>query len=192
MSRKFPLQVTKNTLVDYPRLQILADKIEATKHLGGDAAEVGVYKGGTAYLLANHKGLLQDLFLFDTFNGMPPVKDIDRHLEGDFNDTSVEMVSQLLSQMTNVHIYKGIFPRQNSEYVDFRQFSFVHLDVDIYDSVTECLAFFTPRMVKGGVILLDDYLEPNCPGAKLATDEFCAVNGLTVTPTTQSQAIIQF
>jgi O-methyltransferase len=187
-------QTTDNTLVDYPRLDKLIEFFSQTQDLPGDFAEVGVYKGGTAYLLAQmatqcHKRL----FLFDTFHGMPPVDaSKDLHHEGDFNDTSLKHVANLLEPFINVAMYQGIFPKYNLEYVEFRKFSLVHLDVDIYPSVKECLEFFAPRMTPGGIIVLDDYLEPNCPGAKLAADDFVEKNGYTVVPTVQSQAIIRF
>ncbi len=179
--------VAANTLVDYPRLEMIKKYLSQTEHLQGDIAEVGVYKGGTARLICMYS--YKAVFLFDTFDGMPDVTAVDLHRKGDFADTSIKHVAGLVTPAAS--LYKGIFPRQNAEYVEFRKFEFVHLDVDIYDSVKECLEFFVPRMVKGGVILLDDYLEPNCPGAKLATDEFCAKHNLIVTPTVQSQAVIQ-
>lgn len=180
--------IRPNTLVDKPRLDFIVHYILETRNLEGDVAEVGVYKGGTARLITQYTG--KKIFLFDTFEGMPIVSKVDLHKKGDFADTSVKHVASILVG-NNHSIYKGTFPGQNAEYVEFRKFSLVHLDVDIYDSIKECLEFFVPRMVKGGVILLDDYLEPNCPGAKLAADEFCAKNNLIVTPTVQSQAVIQ-
>ncbi len=188
--RQYSEQITKNTLVDYPRLGKIVDFVVLTANLPGDIAEVGVYKGGTAKLLT----LLttKRIYLFDTFIGMPPVKPIDLHREGDFSDTSLKSVDELLYPASNYRLLKGIFPRVNSEYVEYRTFSFVHLDVDIYDSVAECLEFFIPRMDKGGIIALDDYLEPNCPGAKLAADAIAITHGLKIEPTVQSQAIIRF
>ncbi len=184
--------ITKNTLVDYPRLDKIVEFLAATKDIPGVVAEVGVYKGGTAYLICEntpHKRI----FLFDTFNGMPAVRsEIDLHHEGDFADTSLEAVDTLLSRFTNYSLRKGIFPMVNSEYIENLNVSFVHIDVDIYDSVRECLEFFTPRMSPGGIIVLDDYLAPTCPGAKQAADEFAALNALVIEPTVQSQAIIRF
>lgn len=179
-----------NTLVDMPRLEEIVIALMKTSVLRGDVAEVGVYKGGTARWICEHSR--KHVLLFDTFTGMPEVKPVDIHKKGDFSDTSLSHVANLLNGLSNYSLYRGIFPRVNSEYADFRSFSFVHLDVDIYDSVKECLEFFSPRMTPGGIILLDDYNEPDCPGAKLATDEFVAANNLTVVPTVQSQASIQY
>jgi len=183
--------ITKNTLVDYPRLEVIKEQLDKTRTLAGDVVEVGVYKGGTAVLITQNS--FKHVYLFDTFNGMPPVNKFDLHKEGDFSDTSLRAVTSLLDLVgNNYSVYKGIFPTSNSEYVEFRRFSFVHLDVDIYSSIKECLTFFHTRMVPGGVILLDDYLEPHCPGAKLAADEFYSNKSQKVTPTVQSQAIIQY
>jgi hypothetical protein len=37
-----------------------------------------------------------------------------------------------------------------------------------------CLEFFYPRMVKGGIILLDEYRDSAWPGCTQAVDEFIA------------------
>lgn len=192
----FPFQVTLNTLVDFPRLKKLKELLIQTEQLPGTIVEVGVYKGGTAYLIVSNTK--KPVYLFDTFEGMPPVKEgVDLHHKGDFADTSYEAINVLLKGFPNVVCFKGRFPSDfiNPAHVynvfpDSVKFSFVHLDVDIYDSVKDCLAYFYPRMVPGGVIVLDDYLEQNCPGAKLAADEYMAAHPEPIVPTCQSQAII--
>lgn len=184
-------QITSNTLVDYPRLYNLVDYCKETQFIPGSIAEIGVYKGGTARLLCEYTQ--KHVYLFDTFTGLPQVdKSVDLHNTGDFSDTSALHVSEVLEPYTNYSMYKGIFPKQNSEIVKDLGFSLVHLDVDIYDSVKQCLEFFTPRMTKGGIIVLDDYNAPTCPGAKVAADEYAKLNGLIIEPTVQSQAIIRF
>ncbi len=35
-------------------------------------------------------------------------------------------------------------------------------------------AFFYPRMIHGGALVFDDYESDNCPGVRLAIDEFLA------------------
>ena len=52
----------------------------------------------------------------------------------------------------------------------------VHLDADLYESTKDCLAYFAPRIPPGGVIVLDDYDAPNCPGVRLAAEEFLAAD----------------
>lgn len=182
--------VRSNTLVDRPRLDKILEVLELTATLAGEVAEVGVYKGGTAKLICDNTS--KRVLLFDTFEGMPKVNPmLDIHKQGDFADTSMDHVTKVLGISNNYALYKGVFPRENWEYAAHLRFSFVHLDVDIYDSVKECLEFFYPKMSSGGIILLDDYNEPNCPGAKLAADEFVRLHHIGVVPTVQSQALIQ-
>jgi O-methyltransferase len=53
-------------------------------------------------------------------------------------------------------------------------FAFVHVDLDIYRSITDCCAFVYPRMTAGAVMVFDDYGFPGCPGARAAVDKFFA------------------
>lgn len=175
--------------MNYPRMRKIAEFLAKTNGLSGIVAEVGVYKGGTAKLICSLTP--KRVLLFDTFEGLPEVSGNDEHLKGKFSDTSVSEVSEFLKGFSNFAIYKGVFPDQNSEYASWERFSFVHLDVDIYPSVRDCLGFFYPRMVKGGIIVLDDHGATDCPGAKLAADEFAHRHNLTIEPTVECQAIIR-
>src|SRR5262249_30195318 len=88
-----------HTLVDQARCYILHRLAIQTSTLPGDMAEVGVYKGGTAKLLALtiEPTSSKTLHLFDTFSGMPPTDALtDHHHEGDLGDTSLEAVQKNL------------------------------------------------------------------------------------------------
>jgi len=147
--------------------------LDATRRCSGDSAECGVYKGGTAKMLAE---LVSDrpLYLFDTFSGMPetdPTRDL--HRAGDFGDTSIEAVKAYLAEYENVRIVPGLIP-STLEAVRDREFSFVHIDLDVYSAIMAACQFFYPRMQAGGVMLFDDYGYSSCPGARTAVDEFFA------------------
>ena len=159
------------TLVDLLRCHILYQAGIASQGVPGHAAEVGVYKGGTAYILARTLGN-RTLHLFDTFTGMPeadPSKDL--HRKGDFADTTVEAVQGLLREFGDrIQIHKGFFPDTAGDI--HGSWSFVHVDADIYKSVLDCAAFFWPKLPVGGIMVFDDYGFPSCPGAKKAVDEY--------------------
>ena len=163
-----------NSLITPNKLKYLVRLLESTLELNGDCAEVGVYKGGSAKALALAINGRKNFYLFDTFCGMPDNIDArdNRHKAGDFNNTSFEEVSGVLSGFPFVSIYKGMFPLENSEYVEDKLFSFVHLDVDIYNSYKDCLEFFYPKMVSGGIMAFDDYGHPSCKGATEAVNDF--------------------
>lgn len=146
---------------------------ELANYLDGNMAEVGVYQGGSAEVIANNKHESKKLFLFDTFIGMPKSSQHDNiHKEGDFNQTSYNQICSNFKNYKNVFVYQGIFPKQNADKVQDEKFNLVHLDVDIYQSYKDCLEFFYPKLVDGGFLILDDYGETACLGAKLAIDKF--------------------
>jgi O-methyltransferase len=145
--------------------------LDSTRRCSGELAECGVYKGGTAKILAE---LAPDrpVNLFDTFCGMPETDpDRDLHKAGDFADTTLESVRAYLAGHANVKCVAGMIPRSLDAVRD-RKFSFVHIDLDIYSSIKAACEFFYPRMERGGILLFDDYGYPSCPGARVAVDEF--------------------
>lgn len=83
----------------------------------------------------------------------------------------MEEVSSFLSECKNVKLIKGIFPGSAAHLKD-TEFAFVHIDTDFYLSVKACLEWFWPRLLPGGIIVLDDYLWSNCPGVQQALNEF--------------------
>lgn len=145
--------------------------VKRTEKLEGDIAEVGVYRGGSAAIMAHFKGNRQ-LHLFDTFEGLPDVnKEKDILEKGSMNVTSEDMVKGLLKGYNGWQTYKGIFPGTSGP-VENRTFSFVHLDTDLYDGTLQSLGFFYNRMQKGGVIMTHDYSDLLTPGVKEAFDLF--------------------
>jgi len=162
------------TLVDHARCYVLHQFAKQASALPGDLAEVGVYKGGTAKLLALTTALRakKTVHLFDTFAGMPPADAaVDCHHEGDLGDTSLSAVQRHLRDCDNVRFYPGFFPDTAGPIENLR-FCLVHVDADIYQSVKDSCTFFYPRMESGGIMVFDDYGFPSCPGARKAVDEF--------------------
>ncbi len=151
------------TLVNY---EVIARMVAvASEAPAGCFVEVGVYKGGTAWFLSRLAKLQgRELYLYDTFTGIPYSGKNDPHKVGDFSDTSIEEVSK---HVPDAHIIQGIFP---STAVDMGAVGFVHLDVDQEQSYTDALEYLLPLMSPGGVIWCDD---ADClPGASDAVCEF--------------------
>lgn len=138
---------------------------EARKLPAGCLVEVGVYKGGSAWHLAKvAREQDRDLHLFDTFAGIPCKKDIDTHVIGDFGDTDLETVR---AQLPDAIFHVGNFPETLPD--DLRDIAFVHADCDQYESVKAVCEHLYPRLIKGGIIVFDDYYA--LAGAKAAIDE---------------------
>jgi O-methyltransferase len=166
------------TLVSPDRCYLLYSLALQALNLHGEFWECGVYKGGTALLLASLIAEKADparrptLRLFDTFEGMPqtdPEKDC--HRRGDFADTSVEAVTHHVGYQEFVSFHKGFIPG-TFEGLEERVIAFAHVDVDIYNSIADSCQFIYPRTLPGGFVIFDDYGFPTCPGAREAVDDF--------------------
>ncbi len=153
--------------------------------LPGAVAEIGSYRGGSAYFLAlsfrEILGREVTMEVIDTFEGHPPDKlsdrDAARHTEHPlFTDTSYELVADYLSAFERLTVHKGEFSRVAPDLPD-QSYRLVHVDVDLYEPALECLRYFAARLEPGGVIVLDDYGSPSCPGIERAAGEFLAATG---------------
>ncbi|MGH7775149.1 MAG: TylF/MycF/NovP-related O-methyltransferase [Candidatus Binatia bacterium] len=169
--------VAPYTIVSPDRCYMLVSLARYAVHLKGDFAECGVYKGGTALLLARVlKGRKKMLYLFDSFRGLPKVnREKDPWFqEGWFSQDSVASVKQVLSDFLNItDIREGWIPGTFAG-LENRFYAFVHLDVDLYRSTLDCCEYFYPRLVSGGVLLFDEYGFAAARGEKDAVDEFFA------------------
>lgn len=176
-------------------LYLLVGWLNYAMGLPGNLAEFGVYKGGSAIVLAkklNQEAPDKILHLFDTFQGMPetdPSRD-NYYQKGDFDDTSLEQVYHFLKEVeSNVKFHAGIFQDTVHAVAD-EKFCWVHIDADIYSSVKFATEFMYPRLVSGGVIIYDDYGWKDCAGAKLAVDEFYADKPEVPVYLTTSQCVV--
>jgi hypothetical protein len=142
----------------------------ATDKIEGEIAEVGVYRGGSARLICEVRGA-RTLYLFDTFEGLPVTNHLDSLFGAGQYAASFEAVQTYLSKFPNIHIYKGLFPATSDPVAD-KRFSFVHLDVDLYQPTRDALDFFYPRLNAGGMFLIHDYLWAE--GVRRAVQEFFA------------------
>jgi O-methyltransferase len=160
------------TLVSPDRCYVLASLARQASQLEGEVWECGVYRGGTASLLA------EQLFaagirirLFDTFEGMPETDaSRDLHKAGDFSDTSLESVQSRV-RGDFVEFHKGTIPATFSG-LESSRIAFAHVDLDIYSAIMAACEFIFPRLCVGGFMVFDDYGFPTCPGARSAVDEF--------------------
>jgi O-methyltransferase len=183
-----------NTVVSRESCYVLYQLALQSLGVKGDFWECGVYKGGTARMLAeilfrNHD-TKKRLCLFDTFEGMPDADpDKDFHKQGDFADTSLAAVKRLVGHEDLVSYYAGVIPDSFSA-LESSQIALAHIDVDIYKSVLDCCKFIFPRLSPGGFMVFDDYGLPSCPGARAAVDEYFLGTGLQPLVLATGQAVV--
>jgi O-methyltransferase len=173
--------IRRNTLVGPERIQTLsrlAQRIE-DEQIPGDIVECGVYKGGTAAILARlatHSRLPRTVWLFDSFQGMPPTTAIDgpyaRKWVGKLT-SSPRHVQRLLrrvgADISRVRIVPGLFEDTFPAF-QIPQIALLNIDADWYESVKLCFEKFYDAVVPGGFVSIDDY--GAWPGCRIAVDEF--------------------
>jgi predicted O-methyltransferase YrrM len=165
---------------------LLHTAVRATAKVPGDVAEVGVYRGQSALILSRAKGP-RTLHLFDTFEGLPVPGHLDTAFHAGDYACSVEEVRRFLKDEAGVEYHPGFFP-DSAAAVRNRTFSFVHLDVDLYDSTRAALEFFYPRLCPGGILVSHDYVA--AAGVRQAFDEFFANRPEPVVELTGNQCLV--
>jgi hypothetical protein len=144
--------------------------------VAGDVAELGVYKGNTAFLLADYAiRASRTAYLLDTFDGFAAtdLTGLDASKPVEFTDTSIEAVKTVVGDK-NVQFVAGHFPSTASQIPDGARFSLVHIDCDLYAPFKAGLEFFYPRLVRGGFLIMHDYASLHWDGVERAVDDFFA------------------
>ncbi|WP_083517816.1 TylF/MycF/NovP-related O-methyltransferase [Desulfomicrobium orale] len=157
------------------RRWMLSQLVRLTDSVHGDTVECGVYRGLGTYIICKINSsctLKRTHHVFDSFSGVSCPADVDgKHwAKGDLSYEE-DLVRKNLADFSNIIFYKGWIPDKFQKISD-RKFSFVHIDVDLFQPTKESLEFFYPRLNEGGIILCDDYGFTTCPGATKACDDF--------------------
>jgi len=192
--QKVMAAVRGRTMVDEYRCYELFDLGRQLRSLRGDVLEVGVWRGGTAAILATSQmvGVHDRLWLADTFHGVVQAGDRDtNYVGGEHSDTSRQQVEALLADLNvaNYGILEGQFPADSSRAIKDMQFKFCHIDTDTYQSAKDSFDFVWPRMVKGGWVVFDDYGFWGCEGVTEVVNEIKG-NGIVVIHNLNGHALI--
>jgi hypothetical protein len=157
------------------RKWMLRELLKVARTLAGDTAECGTWRGGSSWLICKEiQGSGKEHHAFDSFQGLsaPEPRDGTHFKAGELAVPEEEFRARL-KEFDQLRVHAGWIPTRFSD-VQGRTFSFVHVDVDLYQPTRDSIEFFYPRLVRGGVLLLDDYGFEICPGARQAADEFFA------------------
>jgi O-methyltransferase len=193
------------------RFYALTRALEATAHLGGWVAECGCWKGLSAYLICEYLRRQEPgytgagMVIVDSFEGLsdPGEHDvIDRDLSAKgvprrgrpFKPprayaASMEHVRHVLQAYPAAELVPGWIPGV-LDVLPARDYRFVHIDLDLYEPIIGALRYFYPRVIRGGVLVCDDYGSLFFPGAQKAVDRFCAEVGATLLHSAPGEAMI--
>jgi len=139
----------------------------------GLALEFGVATGTTLNVIARSRGR-RKVFGFDSFDGLP------EHWRWGFEQGIFASDKAPVVQGATIveGLFQDVLPGFLAEHAG--QAAVVHIDSDLYSSAIYVLQQLRPRMVKGSIIVFDEYY--NYPGWRehehRAWEEFVADSGL--------------
>lgn len=157
-------------------------------NLPGAIVECGVFKGASLCRFSMFRDLFGNSFSkkiigFDVFGKFPSTKyklDIKhrkRFIETSGNEgiSKQQMIQVLKNKKTdsNIELIKGDITKTVPQYLKLHpelKISLLNLDTDIYEPSVTILDNFYPRIVKGGILILDDY--GTFPGETKAVDDY--------------------
>lgn len=177
--------------------------------LEGRRAECGVFLGTSSLLMCRaartrdpgHTGA--GMHLVDSFEGLSASVDTDRYsvprpdgrlaerrnVEPGMFNAGAEQARMSMKEFPDVSFHRGWIPAVFAELPESR-WSFVHIDVDLYEPTYACLDYFVPRLTDGGVIICDDYGAPLFPGASRAWNRYCGERGVPFVVHDTGQAVL--
>jgi len=197
-------KVKPYTMTSAERIFSLCDAVTYihNQDINGDVVECGVWKGGSMMAIAGTLASLGDtsrnLYLFDTFEGMTPPSNNDVDINGTSamellsksektEDTSVwccaglDVVKQGLGMVNypkdKIHYVQGMVEETIPEHAP-EKIALLRLDTDWYESTKHEMEHLFPRLVKGGILIIDDY--GHWQGARKAVDEYLAHNQVRI------------
>lgn len=162
--------------------------------LPGHIVELGVLKGASLIRLATFRNILESelsrkVIGFDVFGKFPKQEDAhDKKFAEWFEGIAgegigkEELESVFQSKgISNIEFVSGDILETVPEYVGSHpelKIAFLHIDVDVYRPTQIALEFLYDRVVRGGVIVFDDY--GTVSGETKAVDEFMQQKDVTI------------
>lgn len=193
MNTFIDLVLTNNfTMVSKNRLVNLYNQCQKFKDTNYSFVECGVANGGCLALMKYCSNNNNKIFGLDSFDVMPDIgpNDLDNHNKGNPKDwvgknlttgiSGIKLTFKKLNvNMDNVKLIEGYFENtlNNEDNIDkIGDIAILRLDADWYEPTKICLEKLYNKVIKGGVIIIDDY--GHWAGAKNATDEFRKLNNI--------------
>jgi hypothetical protein len=166
--------------VEYGQSVIPQNRVELLKRrcrrqldcMPGDVLEVGVYRGGTLFVLAEEARRAGGgrVIGIDTFKGHPYTDGHPVHPSGKYSDVSRAQLEKLIAERgfaDIIQLHTGLVEDVLGS-IDVSRVSFAHIDCDLEQPIEFCAKHLAHRLPIGASIYFDDYLHEHCPGATAA------------------------
>jgi len=155
------------------------------KDIEGCIVECGTWRGGMIAGIADVLGSRRSYYLCDSFEGLPPAKEVDGAAaqlwqadiasQGYHNNCTASeeeaRAAMAMSSAKDYQLVKGWFD-QTLPKLPKQPIALLRMDADWYDSTKCILDNLADRVVRGGLIVIDDYY--TWEGCTLAVNEFAA------------------
>ena len=174
----------KDLQISNRETDIILQELAKTAELSGDVVEFGCYAGDTSVILAEAMKNTPEkwLYLYDSFEGLPEKTAEDQSAAGwrfkagelKVSPEAVAHKFKKLGLPDPVIIKKWFNELDDPDLPD--QISFALLDGDFYQSIKTSFEKVTPRLERGGIIVVHDYRNAELPGAARAVNEFMDVH----------------
>lgn len=169
------------------RIHVLCWAASHAKHLPGDFVDCGVNTGIYARAVMHYidfAKLHKRYFLLDTFSGLDPRYSTaaERRKSAPLGyEKRVHLYEEVKKTFAkfNVRIIKGSIPETLNR-VKTKKVCYLSIDMNCVQPEVAALEFFWDRLVKGGVVILDDYGFPGYHKQKQAHDAFAKSKGVKI------------
>ena len=179
------------------RVYVACWAADYAKKLEGDFVECGVHTGIISKSIVhyiNFKNLDKKFYLLDTFSGLDPKYSSSEELEKSKKFGYKER-SDLYARVKetfkeyNVKIIKGSVPSTLPQ-VKANKICYLSIDMNSVIPEIEALEYFWDKLIKGGIVILDDYGFVNHKEQKKAHDTFAKSKKTKVLSIPTGQGII--
>lgn len=163
----------------------ICQALEQTKHIEGDYVEIGVYKGGSALTALNymrHAKIDKISYFFDTYDGFnyeEASNSSDIHWNHSHKlwgcDETMKRINFLLSSTNPCQRFRLVKSNICSDTLpnEIKHIAVANIDVDMYDATKASMIKVSERMVKNGIMIVEDPAStPQLIGSFYAMEEF--------------------
>jgi O-methyltransferase len=203
--KKLVALVKPFTMTSIERVAVLEAAVRHVIAQGypGALVECGVAAGGSvmamAYTLIELGASDRDIYLFDTFEGMPEPTDLDKGRFGEsargkwVRKRTAEGVSTYINHgldEVKANVARANYPAERLHFIKGKveetlpaaappgDIALLRLDTDWHDSTQAEMEHLYPKLVKGGIILIDDYAR--WQGSRKAVDDYTALHSIPI------------
>ena len=169
--------------------------------LPGDFVECGVNEGWMSLTIChylNFNALQKSFYLFDTYCGIPPeqITDRERRDAGErllgaqhYYVECYERTKARFATYPRAVLVRGRVP-DTLALAPIEQIAYLHIDMNIAVPERAAIEFFWPKLVPGGIVVLDDYAFSTYQSQHDTMNEFAASVGTDVLTLPTGQGLI--